>query len=155
MERRRTFIRGLGTGVVAVSAGCLTSRDSREPATNAGDDAESSSERATKITERGDVDRVIRVSGRRYAFTPGSETPIVATLGEEVQVIFRSLDDGYHGGHGFAIDAYGVDLRATEGEEDTTTFTADRAGTFEVYCSVYCGEGHPGMEGTFVVEESG
>lgn len=148
---RRTVIRGLGIGCIAGSAGCLWSDDPQEPATDAADVVGSD----TGITERADVDRVIRVSGRRYAFTPGSETPIVATLGEEVQVIFRSLDDGYHGGHGFAIDAYGVDLRATEGEEDTTTFTADRAGTFEVYCSVYCGEGHPGMEGTFVVEESG
>lgn len=102
---------------------------------------------------RGDADRVIEVLGKRYEFTPGTDEPIIAERGEDLYLSFRSLDDGYHDGHGLAIDWYGIDLKAQEGKEDSTVFTADTAGEFEVRCSMYCGEGHPTMTGTFVVEE--
>lgn len=143
--QRRALIHGVGVAVVGLSAGCLgEGEESSEPV---------STDSETGMPQGVDADRLIEVSGRRYEFSPESEEPIVAELDEEVHLIFRSLDDGYHGGHGFAIDAYGIDLRAEEGEETATTFVADQPGEFEVRCSVYCGEGHPSMTGTFIVEE--
>ena len=39
------------------------------------------------------------------------------------------------------------------GDPTTIEFTADKAGTFEFKCSVYCGLGHRKMKGKLVVEE--
>ncbi|HLV43822.1 MAG TPA: multicopper oxidase domain-containing protein, partial [Aggregatilineales bacterium] len=59
--------------------------------------------------------------------------------------------------HDLTIDEFGVQTEqfATEGQEETVTFTVDEAGEFDYYCSVP-GHRQAGMEGLFVVEgESG
>jgi heme/copper-type cytochrome/quinol oxidase subunit 2 len=36
----------------------------------------------------------------------------------------------------------------------TVRFVADKAGTFEIACSEYCGKGHKKMKGQLVVKEA-
>ncbi len=57
--------------------------------------------------------------------------------------------------HGVAISGYEdkVNVHLTEGKPVVVTFVADKAGTFDIYCSLFCGWGHGYMrlEGAFVV----
>ena len=58
--------------------------------------------------------------------------------------------------HGFAIEGYEhvVNVFLSEGKPVTVEFTADKAGTFDIYCSLICGWGHGVMRLTdaFIVE---
>lgn len=64
--------------------------------------------------------------------------------GDKVKITLHSDD----GGHGFAIPAYNVDIQGNKSAE----FTADKAGTYEYHCSLYCGSGHSQMTGKLIVE---
>ena len=44
-----------------------------------------------------------------------------------------------------------VEVKTADGKTEIVEFVADKRGTFEFYCSVYCGEGHSEMEGTLIV----
>ena len=54
--------------------------------------------------------------------------------------------------HGLGLLDFGVNVFVKPGETKTAEFTADQVGTFPIFCSEYCGSGHLGMKGTFVVE---
>lgn len=87
------------------------------------------------------------VEGASLKFTPNT---IRVNVGDRVKINFKNT--GSQGMHDFVIDEFDV---ATEvlgsGEEEQVEFVANRAGTFEFYCSV---EDHRemGMVGTLVVE---
>ncbi|MCS7127615.1 MAG: hypothetical protein NZ953_04440, partial [Thaumarchaeota archaeon] len=62
--------------------------------------------------------------------------------------------------HGFMISGYGVNVVVSPGDYVKITFVADKIGTFEIRCSVYCGEplfnsgaGHWLMKGILKVVE--
>ncbi len=84
------------------------------------------------------------VSGQPFSFSPAS---ITVKKGDTVRITFKNTD----GTHSWGIDAY--DIRTRElgtGEQQTIEFVADKAGSFEYYCSV--GTHHEkGMKGTLVV----
>jgi cytochrome c oxidase subunit II len=88
--------------------------------------------------------RVIEVKASRYKFEPD---PIVVKLGEKVRIMVTTADVE----HGFAISEYKVNLDISPGETRTAEFTADKAGEFTEYCTVFCGPGHMGMRGRFIV----
>lgn len=69
--------------------------------------------------------------------------------GELVSIHLINEDDQAHEKHNINIDEFGVHTKDLGyfGSE-TVTFVADRAGTFEYYCSI-----HPEMKGTLTVEE--
>lgn len=50
--------------------------------------------------------------------------------------------------HGLAISGYEdkVNVMATEGKPIIVTFTADKVGEFDIYCSLFCGWGHAFMK---------
>jgi heme/copper-type cytochrome/quinol oxidase subunit 2 len=88
---------------------------------------------------------VIDVTASRYRFEPAS---ISVTQGDSVRLRVRSADVS----HSLAIKAFRVKTVAPRGGEPVMIeFVADRAGTFEITCSEYCGSGHSGMKGTLVV----
>ncbi len=89
---------------------------------------------------------VISVAGGNFFFAPNAMT---AKKGDRIRVIFRN-DDGFHD---FRIDELGVATeRIGAGQSETVEFTADRAGTFEYYCSVGSHRAM-GMKGTLTVTE--
>ncbi len=69
--------------------------------------------------------------------------------GELVSFHLINEDDQTHEKHNFNIDEFGVHTKDLGYfASDTATFVADKAGTFEYYCSI-----HPEMKGTITVEE--
>jgi cytochrome c oxidase subunit II len=64
--------------------------------------------------------------------------------GDKVRLTLQSDD----GGHGLTIPAFNVNIQGNK----TVEFVADKAGTFEYHCSVFCGSGHTKMTGKLIVE---
>jgi len=85
------------------------------------------------------------VSGSNFSFSPSE---IRVKKGDSVKVTFTSTG----GTHDFVIDAYNVKTGILQnGQSETATFVADKAGTFEFYCSVG-NHRAMGMVGKLVVE---
>lgn len=54
--------------------------------------------------------------------------------------------------HGLAINEFLVNKRIQPGQTTEIEFMANKRGTFDIYCSVPCGEGHLSMKGKLVVK---
>ncbi|HLC87555.1 MAG TPA: cupredoxin domain-containing protein [Patescibacteria group bacterium] len=68
--------------------------------------------------------------------------------GDNVKITFKNSE----GFHNFAIDEFNVATTQVKGpSEETVTFTADKAGTFEYYCAVG-NHRAMGMKGKLIVE---
>lgn len=72
--------------------------------------------------------------------------------GETVHIHITNLEQAYDATHGFAIEAYNINLSLEPGEAEDVTFVADRAGTFPLYCTEFCSALHLEMAGYLVVE---
>lgn len=79
-----------------------------------------------------------------FAFTPGV---IEVNEGDTVILYITSTDVA----HGIAIPEFNVKEELPLGEQKTVQFVADKKGTFNFYCNVYCGDGHREMTGSLVV----
>ena len=86
------------------------------------------------------------MTAQSYEFDPGV---ITVKKGEKVRLIITATDRE----HGIKIEGYDIDQVLKAGAPTTIEFTADKAGTFEFKCSVYCGFGHRKMKGKLIVEE--
>jgi cytochrome c oxidase subunit 2 len=92
-----------------------------------------------------DEARSIEVVAKRYAFSPEQ---IEVSQGESIRLVLRSADVT----HSLKIEAYDIDVEIPKGGEAVEVrFVADRAGTFRIECSKYCGSGHRKMRGEFLV----
>jgi cytochrome c oxidase subunit 2 len=87
-----------------------------------------------------------KITAKNWEFDP---SVITVKKGEKVRLFITALDHD----HGIKIPAYDIDQMLPKGSTATIEFTADKAGTFEFKCSVYCGRGHRKMKGQLVVEE--
>lgn len=94
--------------------------------------------------EPGQVDRTVEITARQFAYTPDT---VHVNVGERVRLVLTTADVA----HSLAIREYGINLIVTPGEPASTVFTADRAGRYVMYCTVYCGTGHPQHLGTLIV----
>ncbi|HEY4518695.1 MAG TPA: cupredoxin domain-containing protein [Candidatus Paceibacterota bacterium] len=85
------------------------------------------------------------VTGSNFAFTP---TTMTVNKGDTVKITFKNAD----GTHDWKIDEFNAATKKIgSGESETIEFVADKAGTFEYYCSV--GQHRAmGMKGTLVVK---
>lgn len=88
----------------------------------------------------------VRVSARQFAYEPAE---IRVPKGARVRLLFTTEDVP----HGLAIRGYEVSAVATPGKVTPIEFVADRPGRFLMYCTVFCGTGHPEHQGWLVVEE--
>lgn len=92
-------------------------------------------------------DRVtVNVEGSSFKFAPNR---IEVKKGDTVEIVFKNTT----GFHDFVIDEF--DARTSQiqaGQTETITFVADKAGSFEYYCSVGTHR-QMGMKGTLVVTE--
>jgi len=88
--------------------------------------------------------RVIKVSVRRFSFTPQE---ITVKKGEPVVFELTSEDIFM----GMNIPDFGVRSDIVPGKTMQLALTPDKAGTFTFLCDVFCGDGHEGMNGTLVV----
>lgn len=91
------------------------------------------------------VTKEFMVDGKDFSFSPASMT---VNKGDQVKITLKNTG----GFHDLIIEGYGVGTeRIQAGGETSVTFTADKTGSFEYYCSV--GEHRAkGMKGTLVVQ---
>ena len=75
--------------------------------------------------------------------------------GDTVHFHVTNLEQAYDATHGFALNAYNVNLSIEPGEHADVTVKADRAGVFPMYCTEFCSALHLEMAGYFLVEPSG
>ena len=100
---------------------------------------------ARQVQSGVDEMKTIEVIASQYAFEPAT---ISVAEGDRVRLHLRSTDRA----HGIGIKAFGVKaLIPKTGEVATVEFIADRAGTFDITCSEYCGTGHGAMTGKLIV----
>ncbi|MCJ0762413.1 cupredoxin domain-containing protein [Variovorax terrae] len=89
--------------------------------------------------------RVIRISARRFVFTPGT---VRLKLGEPVQLELTTEDVPM----GFSVPDFKVRQDIVPGTTQTLRLQPDKAGEFVFLCDVFCGSGHETMNGSLVVE---
>ena len=90
-------------------------------------------------------EKVLNVEG--YSFGWKVTGPQI-NVGDKVKLIITDTS----GVHGFALPDFGVDSGAmSPGDTKTMEFTADKAGSFQYFCNIPCGEGHRSMRGTLTV----
>ena len=85
-----------------------------------------------------------RMTAKQFKFDPDT---IEVNKGDTVRLIVTSTDVP----HGIAIPEYGINAKLAVGTPTTIEFVADKTGTFNAFCSVFCGSGHSGMKGTLIV----
>lgn len=85
------------------------------------------------------------VTGSGFKFSPSTLT---VNKGDKVKITF--VNSG--GTHNFILDQFGVKTKTLgTGQQETVEFTADKAGSFEYYCSV-ANHKAMGMKGMLVVK---
>jgi len=92
----------------------------------------------------GVTERTIHIGVRQWEWDPKT---IQAKEGESVRLIVHNADVK----HGLAIPELGVNEDIPP-DGAVITFKATKKGTFEFFCSVYCGEGHMEMRGKIIIE---
>ena len=102
------------------------------------------SEQPATPTQNGDY-KEFKMTAKQFAFEPST---IEVNKGDKVRLIVTSTDVP----HGIAIKEYGINEQLNPGKPVTIEFTADKAGTFTAYCSVFCGSGHSSMKGKLIVK---
>jgi len=124
--------------IVAVFGFMLTKAPKSEP-----------KEEMAKVTETETVvspDQTISVEGGEFYFKPNE---IKVKKGQTIKILFNDVK----GFHDFVIDEFNVKTpQIKEPNTAEVTFVADKAGSFEFYCSV--GKHREmGMKGKLIVEE--
>lgn len=89
--------------------------------------------------------KTFAITARNWVFEPST---ITVKKGDLVRLQIKSVDVD----HGFALTAFNINRQLKPGKTETIEFTADKAGSFSFFCSVFCGSGHGGMRGTLIVE---
>lgn len=105
--------------------------------------SEATKEVSTKDTAVARKEFVITL--KQWSFTP---SVITVKKDDMVALKLRSVDVT----HGLALPDFNVNANVKAGETKTVEFKADKAGTFNFACSVYCGVGHGSMTGKLIVE---
>ena len=96
-------------------------------------------------TSTATTQKTFHVAGGNFFFVP---TEMKVNKGDTVTVVF----DDVGGFHDFIIDELNVKTKRIQTNgQDTITFTADKAGSFEYYCSVGTHR-QLGMKGTLIVQ---
>lgn len=98
------------------------------------------------LASSGEAPRRVPILAKRYAYAPSE---VRVRKGESVELELTSGDRA----HGFALPAFGVDVKIEPGKTTRVALRPDKAGTFEFHCSVFCGSGHEDMTGALVVTE--
>jgi len=87
----------------------------------------------------------IQVKMKKYTFDP----PVIRVpQGALVELEISTADVQ----HGFSVPALDIREPVPRGRTATVRFRAENPGQFKIQCSILCGPGHDGMQGTLIVE---
>jgi nitrous-oxide reductase len=109
----------------------------------------------TKIVRKGNEVHVYGIAMRsRFVFDAKAKRPdeIDVNQGDHVFIHLTNIDMDEDITHGFAINDYNLNMEVQPGETNTLEFTADKAGTFPLYCTNFCSALHQEMNGYFLVK---
>ena len=97
-----------------------------------------------RTAARAQAPREIEITAQRFKFTP-NVIPLKA--GEPVVLLIRSLDFA----HGFFVPDLNLRTDLMPGRVTRLTLTPKAPGELAFLCDNFCGDGHEGMDGHFVV----
>lgn len=92
------------------------------------------------------AEQVIKVTAKKYEYSPSE---IIVKKGVPVTLEFTSLDRP----HGFSCPDLAIRTDIMPGKVSRVHFVAQKTGTFEFHCDLFCGEGHENMTGKIIVTE--
>lgn len=95
-----------------------------------------------------DETQIKEINLEAYQFSFSPET-ITVNKGDKVRIHATSRDVP----HGVFIKEYGINEKVEKDKPSDIEFSADKAGEFDILCSVYCGRGHKSMKAKLVVKE--
>jgi nitrous-oxide reductase len=108
-----------------------------------------------KIVRNGKKVDVYGIAMRsKFIFDAKAKRPDVIEVneGDQVSIHLTNTDFDEDITHGFAINSYDLNIEVQPGQTNTITFTADKAGTFPIYCTNFCSALHQEMTGYFLVK---
>lgn len=109
----------------------------------------------TRIVRNGNEVHVYGIAMRsRFIFDHTAKRPdtIEVNQGDHVFIHLTNIDFDEDITHGFAINSYNLNMEVQPGETNTLEFTADKAGTYPLYCTNFCSALHQEMNGYFLVK---
>ncbi|ALC92350.1 nitrous oxide reductase [Bacillus sp. FJAT-18017] len=109
----------------------------------------------TKIVRKGNEVHVYGIAMRsKFVFDAKAKRPdqIEVNEGDKVTIHLTNIDFDQDITHGFAINGYDLNIEVQPGQTNTISFTADKAGTFPLYCTNFCSALHQEMTGYFLVK---
>jgi cytochrome c oxidase subunit 2 len=89
-------------------------------------------------------EQVIRIVARRFVYTPNEVT---VKVGTSILLQLTTADVLM----GFSLPDFHVRADIVPDKVAEVRFVADRAGSFEFVCDIFCGSGHESMNGTLTV----
>ena len=89
-------------------------------------------------------ERVIKVIAKKFEFVPRE---IRVKQGETVLLQFTAPEVPM----GFSLPDFSLRADIMPGKIATLRLTADKTGSFDFLCDVFCGSGHEDMSGTLIV----
>lgn len=140
MRRNAAWMTTMALAMLLALSACGKSADNASDAGAASSGAVSKSETNNSNASPGDT-QVITVEASNFKFEPSE---IHVKKRQHVKINFKIKE----GMHGFEIPDFNINLKKAGAAE----FTADKAGTYQFDCSVYCGAGHGDMRGVIIVE---
>ena len=109
----------------------------------------------TRIERKGGEVHVYGIAMRsKFIFDAKAERPDVIEVnkGDKVFIHLTNIDFDQDITHGFAINGYDLNMEVQPGQTNTIEFTAEKAGTFPLYCTNFCSALHQEMTGYFLVK---
>ncbi|MEH7251467.1 Sec-dependent nitrous-oxide reductase [Neobacillus niacini] len=108
-----------------------------------------------RIERNGNEVHVYGIAMRsKFIFDAKAKRPDVIEVnqGDKVTIHLTNTDFDEDITHGFAINQYDLNIEVQPGQTNTIEFTANKAGTFPLYCTNFCSALHQEMTGYFLVK---
>ena len=108
-----------------------------------------------RIERNGNEVHVYGIAMRsKFIFDAKAKRPDVIEVneGDKVFIHLTNTDFDEDITHGFAINKYDLNIEVQPGQTNTIEFTANKAGTFPLYCTNFCSALHQEMTGYFLVK---
>lgn len=94
--------------------------------------------------------KVFNVTAYQWSFSP---SPIEVNRGDTVilRITATFEKDPTFKQHGFFLEVYQLQETLDQGKTVEVKFVAERSGTFNFFCTIFCGTGHSTMRGQLIV----